>query len=292
MARNALGLVLLLTLVTVVGCTLNRTQLKPENVLPRIGGDGQLIEPKRCALKVVILSRPLRDDAVDTALWNVADEQSVEHDLRRVLEVNGLRVGVITGELPSAVESVLKAQGPKRVEPTEILLPDGDHTMIRLSDAAPQVSLLLNLEGRAFGKDYEDASGWFHVTASQKGTNSVALRFVPELHHGPIRRGYTALPNPGSYEPHQFMQKDGQQEDMLRELAVMLTLQPGQIAVIGCRSEANRSLGSFLFTQAEANSDRLVQKALLVWATPSTLSQALGPPPVLPRLEPVEPPKQ
>src|SRR3954452_6202514 len=85
----------LLALLSVAGCTLNESELRRDNLLTRVGGGGQVIEPKRCALQVAFLSRPIRDEALNTAVWNVADEQVVAPEVRHALEVNGLRIGLI-----------------------------------------------------------------------------------------------------------------------------------------------------------------------------------------------------
>jgi hypothetical protein len=119
----------------------------------------------------------------------------------------------------------------------------------------------------------------------------VALRFVPELHHGPVTRRYDAMPasSSGGFNAMPFALKDGQQEETLRELAAALTLQPGQFAVVGCDPDRRNTLGSFLFTQPEANSDRLSQKVLLIWAersNPGAPGSQLSPS----KLIPVEPP--
>ncbi len=271
-----------LALLAVAGCTLNKSEPRRDNVLTRVGEGGQLIEPKRCALQVAFLTRVLRDPALDVSVWNAADEQVVPSDVRRVLEINGLRIGVITGSLPADVESILNAPPPAKVERSQVSLPDGDHTLLSMSQMTPTASLLLSSENRTYGKDYQDANGWCRVTAKQEGPSGVALRFVPEIHHGPIQHAFGAVPNGGAMAPQRFMVKDGQEEETLRELAVTLTLQPGQIAVLGCRTDKPRSLGAFLFTQPEVNSDRLLQKVLLIWASRS--SQGLPP------LEPVDPP--
>ena len=177
---------------------------------------------------------------------------------------------------------MLNAPAPAKVDRSQISLPDGDHTLLSLSESTPTASLLLCSENRAYGKDYQDASGWCRVTAKQEGPSGVTLRFVPEIHHGPIQHGFGAVPNGGSMAPQRFMVRDGQEEDTLRELAATLTLQPGQLAVLGCRPDKQRSLGTFLFTQPEVNSDRLLQKVLLIWASRTTQG--------LPTLEPIDPP--
>ncbi len=80
--------------------------------------------------------------------------------------------------------------------------------------------------------------------------------------------------------------------DTFRELSATLTLQPNQIAVIGGLADRPRTLGSFLFTQPEPNSDRLLQRVVLVRAQQEQLTQNDDEPKPTPRLEPVEPPKQ
>jgi hypothetical protein len=289
--------VLVSVLTAVAGCSQTRPDARPDAgqglgaLLGREGG-GQVIEPKRCALKVLILPRPLHDKAVETAVWSAADEQVLAPETRRVLQANGLRVGVITGGLPADVETAVNAPPPDRIDPAEFNLPDGDNTLVSLIESAPQASLLLNRDGRAFGRDYKDASGWFRVTATQDGATGVALRFVPEVHHGPVQRRFDSLPNGGgnALNPMQFMVKDGQQEETLRDLAATLTLQPGQVAAIGCDPDRRGSLGYFLFTQPEANSDRLIQKVVLVWASRNASTEPGSQPKPSSRLFPVEPP--
>jgi hypothetical protein len=273
---------LLLATLVVVGCALNKSELRQDNALTRIGGSGQLIEPKRCAVQVAFLSRPLRDPAIDAHLWSMTDEQVVAPEVRQALEANGLRICVYSCSLPADVEAILNAPAPEKIERPLVVLPDGDHTSLTMGEPVPTASLLLCIDQRAYGKDYQDASGWYRVTAKQEGTAGVALRFVPEIHHGPIQHAFGALPNGGTMAPQGFMIKDGQAEETLRELAVTLTLQAGQVAVLGCLPDKQRSLGTFLFTQAEAKSDRLLQKVLLIWASRSTQG--------LPTLEPVDPP--
>jgi len=283
---------LLLAVMAAAGCnTPNRPDLRQDAMLVRASGSaGKIIEPRRCDLRLAILARPLHEDVLNDGVWRLADEQAVGPEARRTLEANGLRVGLITGDLPSDVEKLLTAPPPDKVEPTQVLLPDGDFTLVKLNESTPQISLLLNSGGSTSGKDYKDARGFIRLTARYDGTTGVSLRFVPEIQHGPVQHTFGAAANAGPFAPQQFVMKDGQQEDTLRELAATLTLQPGQVAVVGCRAERERSLGSFLFTQPEANSDRILQKVLLVWASRGTSGDSSRGSTLLPALEPVEPP--
>lgn len=293
MIRMTLALVLAAT--ALAGCTPRNTDARRNGaattLLERIGGTGQVIEPKRCALKVVILSKPIRDWAVEGGIWSSADGQVVPPDVRRALEANGLRVGMITGGLPIDVENALNAPPPNKIDPAQFNLPDGDTTLVSLTDSHPLAAVLMNRGGVVSGKDYKDASGWFRVTASHDGPTGVALRVVPEIHHGPVQRRFDAMPNSiGTLNAMQFAVKDGQQEETVRELAATLTLQPGQVAVIGCNPERRGSLGSFLFTQPEANSDRILQKVVLVWASRTNAGEPGSHPKPPPDLVPFDPP--
>jgi hypothetical protein len=284
-------LTLVLATTAVAGCTLHRSDVREDGLLPPLGGAGKVIQPKVCALRVATLSRPLRDDSINGAVWSVADEQMIAPLARRALEANGLRIGLITGDLPAAVEAVLKAPPPHKVDPAQVVLPDGENSLISTNAPLPQASLLLSLGTTAEGRDYKEASGFFRVTAHQEGAHGVVLRLVPEIHHGPFQNTFGAVPNPGPLTPKEFTIHKGQKEETLGDLAVTLTLEPNQVAVIGCRAESARSLGSFLFTQTEANSDRLAQKLLLIWASRTNLGEPAGArPKALPDLEPIDPP--
>jgi hypothetical protein len=257
-------------LIVVLGCALDKNEARPQNVFNRVGGlGGQILEPKRCLLRVAILDRPFRDPAINEVVWRVADEQVISPAERRALEVNGLRVGRIIGELPPELDSILKDDAPQRkVSPTSFFVESGDQQtpLISIRESVDQVSLLLNRDNRVSGKDYKDVSGFFRVTARHDGAHGVALRIVPEIHHGPLRNTIQPMPNV-AYTPQSFMINHGQQEEALRELAANLTLDTGQVAIIGCRPEHKRNLGSFLLTQVGSEGDPRRQKLILIWAS-------------------------
>lgn len=214
------------------------------------------------------MSRPFGDPTINDVVWRVADEQVIPPAERRAWEVNGLHVGRIIGELPLELEAILKETAPqKRVNPTNFFVDSGEPTMVIVSPAVDQASLLLNRENRIFGKDFRDASGLFRVTPQQEGANDVSLRLVPEIHHGPTQRNFQAMPTASPVGPQEFMIKSGQQEETIRDLATTLVLAPGQIAVIGYRPEYKRSLGSFMLTQSVAHSDQQLEKMVMIWAS-------------------------
>jgi hypothetical protein len=256
-------------LLLVVGCALDKDGKVTGTSLGRIGGhSGEILEPKRCLLKVAILSRPFNDPAINEVVWRVADEQIISPEQRRAWEVNGLRLGRMIGELPLELEAIMKDTSPQnKVTPTSFLVECGDPTLVSVSEPVEQASLLLNRENRIFGKDYKDMSGYFRVIAQHQGSNNTLLRLVPEIHHGPIQRMFQAVQSAAPVGPQEFRMNNGQQEETFRELAASLVLEPGQLAVIGCRPDQKRSLGTFFFTQAVAHSDQRIEKLILIWAS-------------------------
>ena len=249
------------------GCNPRKDQIRPDNLLGGLGRPrGEVIEPKKCALRMAILSRPFRDPLVNEVVWRATDEQAVSAEERRGLQANGLRIGRIAGDLPREVEALFTAPPPNKVEPVTFLVPEGTQELLALSDEVEQASLLLNLDGRVVGRDYAHASGHYRVTPEHHGANAVALRLTPEVHYGPVQRSYQPLQQPTPYAPQEFKIADGQRQEALRGLTSRLSLEPSQVVVIGCLPDQERSLGSFLFTASGEHPDQRSQRVVLVWA--------------------------
>jgi hypothetical protein len=232
---------------------------------------GVVFAPRRTRLSVAILSRPPKDPAVDTAVWSVADELAVPEDQRGLWEANGLRVGLIRGSLPMEVTAAMNPEPPgKKVDVVEIDQPDGEPTAIDLAAPVPRVTLLLARDGRTVGKDYADARGLLRVFASrdEASPGATRLRLVPEIRHGPVQHGFGAAPTSGPFQPKEFVVKNGQAEEQLRDLAATVSIRPGQVLVVGARGDSARGLGGFLFHGTEADGDRPAQRLVLIWAQP------------------------
>jgi hypothetical protein len=257
------------SLLVVVGCALDKNDNRPGSVFNRIGGHGgEVLEPKRCLLKVAILDRPFLDPPINEVVWRLADEQVLAPTERRALEANGLRVGRITGELPAELDSILKDEAPQRkVTPVSFFVESGEQApLISSRESVEQVTLFVNRDERVSGKTYKDASGFFRVIARHDGAHGISVQIIPEIHHGPVRQTYQPIPN-AAFTTQSFMINNGQQEESLRELAAKLVLETGQIAVIGCRPEQKRSIGGFLLAQVGSNAEQRHQKLILIWAS-------------------------
>jgi hypothetical protein len=271
-----------LAMMTLAGCNLGRSEIKDKD--DQVTRDvyntnsdrpGRVLQPKYCRLDSAIISRPAGDPVVDSAPWNVADEQPIPIEARQALEANGIRVGIITGSLPADLLEAFRASPPQEeTQWVHIVLPEGEHTPIVVGDRSETASVLLNHKGKVDGRDYHDAEGRLIVNPGHSGSKSVSLRIVPEVHHGETRRTIAPLEGTGQFAQREFSIKDGQQEDILRDLALALDLNPDQTLVIGCRPQQTRSLGTFLFTRTKPNDDRTFQSVLLIQASRNRVGEA------------------
>jgi hypothetical protein len=283
-----------LAMMALAGCNLGRSGLgtKADPVSQTVFNTnsdrpGRVLEPKYIKLDTAIISRPVGEAVVDTSPWNVADEQLIPIEARLAFEANGLRVGIITAGLPADVTAAFQATPPQEeTQWVHIALPEGEHTPIAVGAKAETVTLLLNHKGKVDGRDYQDAEGRLIVTPGHSGSKAVSLRIVPEVHHGENRRTIAPIVATTPFAQREFAIKDGQQEDILRELTLTVDLVPGQTLVIGCRPRQTRSLGTFLFTQAKPNDDRTFQSVLLIQAG----RNRVGEPPLKPDGQPDEMP--
>jgi hypothetical protein len=258
-------------LLVVGGCALDKPENRPKQIAGRIGGHGgQVIEPRRCFIRVAILDRPFRDPAINEALWRVVDEQVIAPAQHKLLEANGLRVGRIIGELPREVETILKEERPStpKVVPADMLIEDGDpKTLITIGPRVDQISLLVTRDDGVSGRDYKDASGYLRLIPRHDGAHAVSLKVIPEIHHGPLQRTFPTMPTASGLAPQELTIRDAQQEEAIRELAIDLILEEGHVAVIGCRPDNQRSLGTFLFSQPAAENQERRQRLILIWAS-------------------------
>jgi hypothetical protein len=257
---------LLLGFACLGGCSLTKPDAIPTPAELGKNASNPALSPDRCGLKVVIASRPADDPLVRELLWHSADEQVIDPDLRAKLEANGLRLGKISGDLPSQWAAVLDAPPPQKLDPLVIVVPSGESTVIDTGAVAPTLTLLLNRQGKVAGKDYTDAKGHVRLIPTRTGNSAVALRIVPELHHGPVRQGWSVAPGGSPLAPQQLIVRNGQQEETFRDLGATIPLEAGQLLVLSAWSERDSSLGKFLFTQPDAATDHALLKVMFIWA--------------------------
>ena len=248
--RAAASLALMVGLSSLSGCNPHKDQLRPESLFGRIGRQGgQIIEPKKCMLRVAILNRPFRDrgDQRD----RLEGRRRAGDRTRGTTGAGGQRPEDRPDHRRAPRRAAERSSTPRRrtrSSPRPSCSDDGEQTLISICDSVELVSLLLNRENHALR---QGLPGRQRLLPRHRHARGQRRRRAAVHPRDPSRPDPAVLPAPDpchALRPQQFRINDGQQEEALGDLAANLCLEPGQVVVIGCRPEQERSLGAFLFT--------------------------------------------
>ena len=247
-----------------------------------------VLPPDSVVLEVFFVRMPLDDPRLGP-IWAEIDEQPFDADLRRRLAESGFRAGVIKGQLPTELQQLIAGPDPSSAKteknvadplnPPEQSPPQPEAaTVVDLQNESPvrrqQLPLragwrslvlasgvydswpLLEKEGDQLrGRPYAKAQGVFGVKSFPQPDGRVRLELLPELHHGDPKVGYT-------YEQGVLRFDTGRAKKVFDDLALSVTLSPGEMVVLGRLPEHPGSVGHYFFTEQWAGA--LAQKLLLV----------------------------
>lgn len=220
---------------------------------PSLGTDTAAAKPAPRTIPVELIFARFEehDDACRDELWDEVDEQVFDDALRRRLAANGLRVGIVTGDLPPHLaERIL----PDRAAPAPAsdavaaesplthrllrLLPGRRSEVIAATGIADLV-LLETRDGQVRGGTFHDATGLFELKVRPAADGRVRVELVPEIKHGPLERSWVG-------EDGMFRMEAGQRRHRRDELALAVELREGSLLVVGCAGEKGATLGDAL----------------------------------------------
>lgn len=214
-------------------------------------------------LDVLFVRFPADDPQLNKIVWEEIDELHFPAEVRRRLERNGLRAGVIAGPLPLSLENLIQLQDKPQEhadeEPKEIDVekqPAVKQRQLRLTagrrsniltlgetERVPEMSLLmLDDEGQVKGRTYRQVLGMFAARAFPGGDGGARLELIPELEHGTPQKRF--VPGDGM-----FHVEFGPPHEVLNELKLSANLAPGQFVVVGADANRSGSLGYRFFTE-------------------------------------------
>jgi hypothetical protein len=208
-----------------------------------------------------IFSAPAQlDDPNLAALWPHVNEQPLPPELRKKLAENGLRIGVIGGNVPDALAALLKVTGtpisaeqralvPMETEPGVVLRmlqprPGKRHELV-ISPVHQRIALLQREKDQVEGKTYDQAEGRMVLRVFPQEAGSVRLELTPELQHGELKTQTTGSEG-------MFIWRPEREKRVFAELKTEATLAPGEMLVMTCLSERTSSVGYHFFMQPKA----------------------------------------
>lgn len=223
-----------------------------DTTLPPARVNDERQPPRTIPVEVLFVRHDPRDPAFGTDLWRHVDEQAFGADLRRRLEANGLRTGVVTGTLPADVGSRLApAAGEDPAEPgstglrrTLRLLP-GRRAEVIAAAGLPELVLLERGADGVGGGTYRDATTLVSLQAWPDADGRVRVRIVPEIRHGDVRRSWVG-------EEGMFRLETGQTRHPFDDLGVEARLPPGGLLLVGVADGDGAAVGDALLRDRDA----------------------------------------
>jgi hypothetical protein len=218
-----------------------------------VAADRSRAAPRTIQLELIFVRHEEHDPVLRDELWNLADEQMLDEPLRRRLQANGLRAGVVTAQLPphiadhflppaTSVEESLPAalpENPALVRHVLRLLPGRSSDVMAANGIAELV--LLEQDGESLrGTTYHDASPMFSLRSWPAADGRVRLQLSPTIKHGPVERSWVG-------EEGMFRLEAGQRRDPLEDLVFEATVPIGSMIIVSCVGEPASSAGDAFF---------------------------------------------
>ena len=265
-------LLLLVAALSVAGCA----WLAPEtnNSMGTILQPTQMV-PGSAVLDVFSIRLPLGQPDLASKVWQEVDEQQIPSDVRRILEKNGFRAGVLAGQMPPSLSRLLDLKGKpgpggavQQVKISDLVTPaqvSSQHLQTRAaqryeiaaSGIIEKMPVLVSEAGEIRGLTYEQAQGIFALHVDPQTDGRVQLELVPEIHHGQNRQRWVG-------DQAIFRLETGRAKRAFDNLKLTAVLGPGAMLLLGSQPNRPGSLGHYFFAESNGRDDRLDQKLILI----------------------------
>lgn len=236
---------------------------KPLLVQPRMSPDSVVIE-------TVVIRFPKEQADTLESLWSTVDESVLDVELRRKLIENGVRGGMLIGDLPHGVrERMEQLANSSHTDPLEQanLAADVRSATNRLQcragrrkeihvrrEVSQPIVVLTSEEGRVEGASYEKPAMLFDLRSIPHGDGKATLKITPEIQYGEERKSFIH----SDFGLRPDMSRDRKTWD---DLSLSMKLNPGQMIVLSCNGEPKSSnLGKAFFVThtAEQTDERVL----------------------------------
>jgi hypothetical protein len=223
-----------------------------------------------------------QSDALENA-WSQTNEQALSLDLRKRLDQNGLRAGIIETVVPLTLQAMIDSIEQRLHEdPLEqigvganvtshsrmLQCRLGQRKEVWLGSKRKEPLILFHTsDGSARGRSFDEPQLLFDLRAHPIGDGSVQLSVTPEIQFGPMKQKYVQQ----EYAIRRELKRDSVQ---WTELAVDRKFQPGQMLMLSA-TRTPRGLGEAFFSTVTAAGTR-EQLLMLVRIGPSPLDSAFN----------------
>ncbi len=231
--------------------------------------------PGSVVLDVFSIHLPPGEPDLNSRVWEEVDEQHFPIEIRRELEKNGFRAGILAGQVPPLLARLLDLKGkpnaggevqqvkmsdlvtPLRVTSQHLQTRAGQRYEIAASGMIEKMPVLVSEAGEIHGVTYQQAQGILALHVAPQPDGRVQLELVPEIHHGETRQHWVG-------DQSIFRLETGRPKRAFEELKLTAVMGPGAMLLLGSQPNRQGSLGHYFFLESNGRDDRLDQKLILV----------------------------
>jgi hypothetical protein len=217
-------------------------------------------------MEIIWARFPANDPVLDDAAWREIDETQLDPPVRRELLNNGLRAGVISGAVPTAIGRVLHqgdshAQNDKKVAAKQSAELNNDpivhgrvlrvrrnhRTEIQASEIYPSLPLLMSGNGDLGGRTYSQAQAMYALRVDPQPDRMALVELTPELHCGEPKLRFSGG------DDGILRQVPLRERKVFDQLKVSVRLAPGEMLVMMCLPNSGCRLGHCFHTVDSAD---------------------------------------
>jgi hypothetical protein len=206
-------------------------------------------------------------------MWAEIDETHLPTQLRRQLDANGIRCGLLGSHLPPSLQQLIDATvqpAPESVAEgvrisdgpihtcRQLQSPTGQRSELLASEVVPEIAVLNLEQGQVVGKTYRGAQCLWALTTFPQGDGRVLVRLTPEVHFGQPENQFVGQSS------GIFRQVSARRRKSFDNLQVEAIVAPGQTLLLTGTIPA-RGLGRHFFSfDPSANSEDSPGRKLLM----------------------------
>lgn len=289
--RNRCAGAMLLCLFMVSGCQL---WSEPEEPLAHSLLQAARPSAGSVAVEIIWARVPKTNDlqAFDEAVWHRVDESQLSVEVRRELQRNGFRAGVISGSPPDAIVEAFHftAKQTRNSEASELnnlpgnnsattvgmnstkitgedltheskvkrrllQLKPGRRAEIQASDVYASIPIFQMRDGNLAGQTFRDAQGIYALGVELNQDRTVDIDLTPELHHGQPHLRFEGT------EQGVFRQTPSREREIYSAMRMELKLAPGEMIILMSTEETDTSLGHYFHS---ASGEKGEQKKIVL----------------------------
>ena len=231
--------------------------------------------PGSAVIEVFSIRLPPGNPELIGRIWEEVDEQHFPSEIRRKLEKNGFRAGILGGQIPPTLSKLMDLKGkpaaggevqqvniadlltPSRVTSQHLQTHAGQRYEIATSGVIEKMPILLSESGETRGLIYEQAQGIFALHVTPESDGRVRVELVPEVHYGETRQRYVA-------DQAIFRCEPGRPKRAFEEMKLTALMGPGAMLLLGSQPKREGSLGHYFFLESNGRDDQLDQKLTLI----------------------------